>query len=726
MARLTAVMTLGAALFALTGAAMAQIPFPGLAATMASTLGLPKAPAEPDSSPWAELEFARVRLIAGTAAAGALEQVPLGLEFAMEPGWKIYWRTPGDAGYPPRLDWTGSANLAAASVQWPAPERFSLFGLETAGYGGSVVLPVLARPAVAGAAMQLTLHVEFLTCKDICVPLEATLALDLPAGPGSPTRLAHLIDQYKARVPLVSDAAGGAAGAAAGLSVERIEARGRGRERSLIVSARAEPPFTAIDAFIEGPQGLSFGKPATSYAEGGRRARLSVPVYGPETITLARTTVNVTVTDGTDAAARRAIEARTTVAAPPPPAPLALMLALALLGGLILNLMPCMLPVLALKLAGVVGLGGQSARAVRAGFLASSAGIVASFLALAGVLIAMKAAGVAVGWGIQFQHPPFLVAMTVLVTLFAANLWGLFEVPLPAALGTFALRRGDVRGLAGHFLTGAFATLLATPCSAPFLGTAVGFALAGGPVEILAVFAMLGIGLALPYLAVAAWPRLALALPKPGFWMVWLRRLLSLALAATAAWLIAVLAAQQDMVTAQLVAGLMVALVAALALRRRTGAPFAAVASGAALVLAFAVPIWRDRPAPVSARTETTTSAIPWAPFDRAAIAGLVAAGRVVLVDVTADWCLTCRVNKQLVLERGAVAERIGGSAVVAMRADWTRPSDLIADYLASFGRYGIPFNAVYGPAAPAGIALPELLTSNAVLGALDRAAKPL
>jgi suppressor for copper-sensitivity B len=363
---------------------------------------------------------------------------------------------------------------------------------------------------------------------------------------------------------------------------------------------------------------------------------------------------------------------------------------------------------------------------VRAGFLASSAGIVASFLALAGALITMKGAGIAVGWGIQFQQPVFLVAMTALVALFAANLWGLFEVPMPAAFGQGALAMANTRGLAGHFLTGAFATLLATPCSAPFLGTAVGFALAAGPVEILAIFAALGVGLALPYLAVAAWPALALALPRPGPWMVWLRRALGLALAATAIWLITVLAAQQDVLTVHLVAGLIVVALAALGLRRAVGIQGGALIATAAILAALAVPLWLDRPAPATLRPAPAKGAIAWIDFDRAAIAGHVAAGRTVLVDVTADWCLTCQVNKQLVLERGEIARRIGGAGIVAMRADWTRPSLLIADYLVSFGRYGIPFNAVYGPGAPDGAALPELLTADAVLAAFDRASKPL
>jgi suppressor for copper-sensitivity B len=393
--------------------------------------------------------------------------------------------------------------------------------------------------------------------------------------------------------------------------------------------------------------------------------------------------------------------------------------------------------VLSLKLLSAIGFAGAAPARVRLGFLASAAGILASFLALAGALVALKAAGATIGWGIQFQQPLFLVFMTVLVTLFAANLWGLFEVPLPRAvadaLGGTGPGAGDDSGgeagggsLAGHFATGAFATLLATPCSAPFLGTAVGFALARGPVEIVSVFLALGIGLALPYLLVAAAPGLARLLPRPGRWMLTLRRLLGLALALTAAWLLGVLATQEGAVAALAVGAAMVAATLALGLLRR---PLGGIAALALALLSFGAPLLPDaRPSGAAAAAADLGSDIAWVPFDRAAIAAEVAAGRTVFVDVTADWCITCQVNKSLVIHRGAVAERLsgaagrGGGAVVAMRADWTRPDPAIAAYLADHGRYGIPFNRVYGPGAPDGIALPELLTEAAVLDALERA----
>lgn len=351
------------------------------------------------------------------------------------------------------------------------------------------------------------------------------------------------------------------------------------------------------------------------------------------------------------------------------------MLGTALLGGFILNLMPCVLPVLSLKLMSLVRHAGEGRGRLRAGLLASAAGIIASFLMLAAVTAGLKAAGLAVGWGVQFQQPLFLGFMIAVLLLFAGSMAGLFEIPLPRFIAD-RVSGPEGSGLGGAFLTGAFATLLATPCSAPFLGTAVGFALAAGTTEILAIFAALGLGMASPYLLAAAFPAVAGWLPRPGRWMVGLRRVMALALLGTAAWLGLVLDAAL-----------------------RGPAPVTALAAG-----------------------QNGGGGARWAAFDEAAIAGHVAAGRVVLVDVTADWCVTCQANKKFVLNRDPVAATLADPRVVALRADWTRPDEAIAAYLARHGRYGIPFNMVYGPGAPAGIALPELLSASAVLAALAQA----
>ena len=672
------------------------------------------------ASPWWEHDQGAVRLIASSDAAGNAESVAIGLHFRMKPGWKIYWRSPGDAGFPPRPNWAGSENLAAAAVSWPAPTRFEVLELQTLGYKDEVVLPVAVSTFEPGKPVNLRAKVPFLTCDDICIPYTAELKLDLPAGAETTSREALLLQKFQSRVPR-------AAGAA--FDVDKAEVASSGDKRALLISVRAAEPLAKPDVYVEGPDALAFGAPEVRLSDGGRQALLRVAVTaakapGPD---LSGTKVTLTVVDGT-----RAIEKKVALAAATTSLPatadresggssLLVILGLAFLGGLILNLMPCVLPVLSIKLLSVVGHGGGDRRAVRAGFLASAAGILVSFLVLASAAVALSSAGRAVGWGIQFQEPVFLVVMIIILTLFASNLWGLFEIRLPGAIADTAGHVGGGHSLGGHFLVGAFATLLATPCTAPFLGTAVGFALSRGPLEIYAVFAALGVGLSAPYLLVAAAPGLATRLPKPGPWMVTLRRVLSIALAGTALWLLTVAAVQTGYAIAAMIALLMVTMAVALWQLRHLpanarGATWGVV--GALCVFAIVATVSLRAPSgPASPVADKV-----WRPFDRAAIAAEVDRGRVVLVDVTADWCLTCKVNKALVLDRNPVLDRLTSDGVTPMRADWTRPDPLISDYLKSFGRYGIPFNVVYGPGTPNGEPLSELLTTDAVMAALNRA----
>ena len=492
--------------------------------------------AEEAASPWFTTEQGRVRLIAADPSVGSADTVWLGLQFELAPHWKIYWRSPGDAGYPPHLDWAASENLAGAAIAWPAPERFTVLGLETMGYQNAVVLPITARLAKPGEPLRARAALQYLTCEIVCIPYETTLALDLAAGPtpAGTTGLGALITRYRAKVP--------GDGTASGMRLEGASLE-TGVKPALTLALAADPPLAHPDAFVEAPDGVGFSAPVM-VLDDPAHPLLKLRAFGnPSDIAqLPNRNLVVTVVDGS-----RTMEAATIPVAVPPPPELAALLPMvltALIGGLILNLMPCVLPVLSLKLLGAVGHASGGSRALRRGFLATSAGILLSFLALAGVMIGLRAGGVSVGWGLQFQQPVFLAGMAALTTLFAANLWGWFEVPLPRFIADRSPTAPHGGSLAGNIAAGAFATLLATPCSAPFLGTAIGFAFAGTSLDILVIFATLGLGLALPYLAVALAPGVARWLPRPGRWMIVLRRILGVALLGTAAWLVFVLSAE--------------------------------------------------------------------------------------------------------------------------------------------------------------------------------------
>jgi suppressor for copper-sensitivity B len=666
--------------------------------TLYPLLFVQPAAAEDFASDWGATHQGRVRLVAAPAADGALR---LGLQFQLAPHWKIYWRAPGDAGLPPELDWAGSANISIGEMSWPAPGRFSYAGLETFGYEGETVLPIAATVPDGTAPIAIKAAVDFLTCADICVPNHVDLGLALAPGAAGPGPWGGLLDEAAARVPGSAESAGfDVLGATVGTD---------GQDAVLTVRLRATPALGRPDLLVEGAEGFSFGAPVLTIEDGAAQLRL-VDAGGAANIgRLKGRKLDLTLID------RAAVSRAATFAVTPvPAAPAGLLggllpiLGIALLGGFILNFMPCVLPVLSMKLLALIGHAGGARREIRLGFLATGAGIVTSFLIMAGGLVAARGAGLAIGWGVQFQEPVFLAALTAIITLFACNLFGWFEIQLPAGLA-------DLGARGGNFAGGVFATLLATPCSAPFLGTAVGFALAGSASDIVAVFLCLGLGMALPYLAVVLFPGIARIMPRPGRWMLRLRQGMGVLLAGTAIWLIGVLLAEAGPLAAWLVAGL--GLAAALCLALRHGSRSLGIAA-AILLLAMLAPPALIRPA----AAPSVAIDAGWVPFDHSAIASAVASGHIVFVDVTAGWCLTCQVNERLVLDTEPVRGLLAEPGIVAMRADWTRRDHVIGDYLKDYGRYGIPFNIVYGPAAPDGVALPELLTRSAVLDALKRA----
>lgn len=667
-------------------------------------------PARAATTDWVGDPRASVRLVTASTAADAAGRVEAALEFRYAPGWHGYWRTPGDAGIPPSFDWSGSTNLGTPLVSWPAPTRLVVATLQNAAYEGRFALPVdlgLADPRAAG---EVRLALDYAACATVCLPVHADLVLPLTIGPAVPASEASTVAAARAAVPV--------APAAAGIEVVRrvVERRGAGTVLTVALWSRTRP-FDRPDLFVEGAGDGLPPAPTAQLADGGHTVTLTEALPASVRPDAALT---ATAVDGD-----RAIEFG--VGAPALPAPAGgsgdflVILAVALLGGLVLNAMPCVLPILSVKLFALARHAGAERRAMRLGLAATAFGIVASFLALAAMLAGLKLSGATLGWGIQFQQPLFLAAMAVVTTLFAASFFEWLPIGLPRAFARLG-GTGSRAALAEAFLTGAVSTLLATPCSAPFVGTAVGFALARGPGEIFAVFLCLGLGMAAPLLVVVLIPGLAAWLPRPGFWMVRVRRGLGLLLLGTAVWLLAVLWSVAGSVPAT-ATGLLLAVT--LAFRARVAArdvlekrAWPGYATAALVLVAVAV-------AGVPGTVTAGRAADGWERFDPDRLARAVADGRTVLVDVTASWCLTCKVNEAAALDTGAVRARLARASALRMRADWSRPDPAVAAFLRRFGRYGIPLDVVYGPARPEGEALPELLTPATVTAALDRAEAP-
>ncbi|HHQ6558095.1 TPA: protein-disulfide reductase DsbD family protein [Serratia fonticola] len=640
-------------------------------------------------------DHAQVRLRADTSN-GDETRVLLAVE--LEKGWKTYWRSPGEGGIAPAITWQG--NPPPATWFWPTPQRFDVAGISTQGYQQRVTLPIVFKGAVP---QQLEGRLTLSTCSNVCILTDYPFKLDLttPADP----KFNHDFAQAMGQVPIAS-----------GL-VDSLRAGYRNGE--LQISAERTAGWQQPELFFDTVAETDLGKPTVS--SDGESLQARVPVsdgWGDAAPDLRGKQLRLVISDGGIAQ-----EATLTIGGPlalPSTVtfPLWQAVLMALAGGFILNLMPCVLPVLGMKLGSILQVEQRDRRSVRWQFLASSLGIVVSFMALALLMTLLRLSNHALGWGIQFQNPWFIGFMVLVTLLFSANLFGLFHLQLSSSLNT-KLATHNGRGLSGHFWQGAFATLLATPCSAPFLGTAVAFALAAPLPVLWGMFVALGIGMSLPWLLIAAWPALALRLPRPGRWMNGMRLALGLLMLVSSLWLLSLMTNHIG-VKPTLIVGAILLLGLLLAVWQRLGARPAGIATASVLVVgglallvgSLTANQWR----------QPLHDNIAWQPLSEQAIVQALADNKRVFVDVTADWCVTCKANKYNVLLRDEVQKALSADDVVALRGDWSRPSESISTFLQQRGSVAVPFNQIYGPGSPDGEVLSPLLTREAVLQALSTA----
>lgn len=621
------------------------------------------------------------------------------LTVELKPGWKTYWRSPGEGGVAPKISWPEGVT---DSWSWPVPSRFDISGMTTQGYHDEVQIPI-TLDGVKGDALDGTLTLS--TCSNVCLLTDYPLHLDFtqPADDG-------FRSEFEQAMRAVPDTSGVAADLSAWLS-----------DGSLVVTGTTDGKWENPGIYFDPLEGdILPGEPVITHD--GNRLRVTVPVtdeWGDKPASLEGKALSFVLTNG-DRAQQTSLTVGATPDVPSAPDGIGKMVLFALLGGLILNLMPCVLPVMGMKLNSILHAGTDS-RTIRLRFLATSAGIVTSFMLLAAMVTALKLAGASLGWGIQFQNPWFIGLMVAVTFLFALNLFGTFELLLPsAAAGRLAAAGGT--GIGGSFCEGMFATLLATPCSAPFLGTAVAFAL-GAPLHALwLIFLMLGLGMSLPWLFVALVPKTALLLPKPGRWMNTLKVVLGLMMLASSFWLASLLSLHLGDAVTQIVMLVLVAVALSLfVMKRQASSPLFWLA----IIALSAFGGYQVRGllnAPPDASAQNSAQTIPWQPLSEEAIGQALAQGKRVFVDISADWCVTCKVNEHRVLNQPDIIAVLRQPDVVALRGDWSQPSALIADFLAKRNRYAIPFNAVYGPGLPDGEILSPLLDKRTLVTTLNNA----
>lgn len=632
----------------------------------------------------AENSHAEVRLRA--APQGNIVQ--LLLDIRLKPGWKTYWRTPGEGGIAPAIQWHSAVGDERWS--WPVPTRFDVSGLSTQGYHGDVSLPISLR---ASGVLRGTLTLS--TCSNVCILTDYPFSLDLkqPADADFTADYARALGQ----VPVSS-----------GLT-ETLRAGYASGELSLVAERADGWQQPAI--FLDNPSGAMLGKPDIQIKGSQMIARVPVTdEWGEAPPDLQGKQLSVVIADGGISQQSRT-NIGTTVAGSSAYAGLAWVALMALLGGVTLNLMPCVLPVLAIKISGLVQAKAQCRRLTRQQFLASAAGIICSFAVLALFMSALRLSGEALGWGIQFQSSGFLLLMVLVAFLFTASLFDLLHIRLPSALNTRLAMQGG-SGLSGHFLQGAFATLLATPCTAPLLGTAIGWALTASLPVLWLLFILMGVGMSLPWLIMALMPDLARYLPKPGRWMLQLRAVLGMMMLLSSLWLLSLLEVHWGVTVVSIISVLLSAVLACCLIKQKRRVMASAV------VLAVTVSVAGYM---ATAETNTTGDRLHWQPLSEEAIRQALHDNKRVFVDVTADWCITCKINKRRVLDNADVRKALAAKDVVLLRGDWSQADPEISAFLQRRGSVAVPFNQIYGPTLPGGRVLEPLLSRDVLLSTLAR-----
>ncbi|NDF12255.1 MAG: disulfide bond formation protein DsbD [Proteobacteria bacterium] len=665
------------------------------------------------STEWFKNDEISLRVIAGGYVDNNNDKLlQMGLHFTLAPHWKTYYRSPGDGGLPVKIEWTKTENVEAPYLIWPTPTRYvEVEAVQSFGYKDELVLPIYAKVIDPTKPVKIALKADYAVCNEICIFFKKDFELEIPAN-HSDDASKELINRYVSYAPKAT--------LPEGFEITEWTVSNENKTRgTLVVKAKTNVAFQNPDLIIEGPEYFRFPTPEVTLSQDKKSATFEVNYQiSQEGKSLLKTPLNMILADG-----HKAIEKSVTFAdISNKGGQLLYILLVAFLGGLILNVMPCVLPVLSIKLLSVIKHSESHVSTIRTSFLASAAGIVSSFLLLALLVTSLKAAGTQVGWGFQFQNTTFLVLMVLILSVFASNLWGLFEVGLPSWVGNklASSKKANEHSLTGHFLSGVLATVLATPCSAPLVGTAIGFAFSQGALAMFAIFTAMGIGLAAPYLIFSLFPAMVKKLPKPGAWMIKVKYVLGTLLFITVVWVSWVITGQHGPATGITVLFCAALIPTLLVLGKML--PASIPHKWVHLVIVLVALIAFAAPTVISTTIEKPTTLTEWVPFDKSKIAPLVSEGRVVMVDVTADWCLTCKANKLLVLDRPEVVKILSNPRLVTMKADWTNPSEEITAYLKSFGRYGIPFNVIYGPKAPEGIPLPELLTQERLENALEQA----
>jgi thiol:disulfide interchange protein DsbD len=672
-------------------------------------------------------ELVKAELLADTNAIVPGKPFTVGLLLRMAPHWHTYWAFSGDAGLPTELKWKLPPGWKVAEIQWPIPLKTIDPGdIETYGYENEVLLMQEITPPqkLDNSAVKLSAEASWLVCEKICIPGSATPQVELPVSTTSQPSNSELFARYRRLLPQnwpKSDAAPA--------NWSQV-----GRDLRLKITSKTLANYPALDFFPLPEQNVVVGHP-TVESRNNNEVVFRIPIESSEKSlsSIGGLIVYSQHPNGEDRSAWQISPAPivSVAAASMPARGILTFLFFGFLGGIILNLMPCVLPVISLKIFGFVQHAGESRRKILRSGIAFTVGIFAWFVGLAVVLIALKAAGHDVTWGgFQFTNPYFVLALSVIVLVFALNLFGVFEVSLPQSMTRGLLSTTERKDDLGSFFQGVFATVLATPCTAPFLGTALGFAFSQSPAVIVAMFVAIAAGMSAPYLLLSAQPTWLRFLPKPGPWMLHVKQFMGFLLLATLLFLLYVLGAQRGLEGAIWASCFLLVISVVCWMKGAFVLPPASAAKRAVVLVLMLVLMLGSGIYFIGGKFRLTNLASAdsrlrgdWQAFTPERLQAELGQGHSVFVDFTAAWCITCKFNEANVLESADVRDAFQRHAIVKLKADWTNGDPTITKLLRQFGRPGVPLYVLYPGKNEEPIVFPEVLTKAMVLEKLQAVA---
>ncbi len=653
------------------------------------------------SSDWVVGDKSKVRLLSSKTNSDNLETLLLGLEYQLEPGWKTYWKSPGGGGFPQNIVWNNSENISQINIEWPTPTQFEILGLDSIGYFDHVIFPIEIKLLDINKTTKIFLNTNYLVCKHVCIPGNANLYLEIPPGMGEYTNFLYDIEKAKSNLPITDLNL-------SALNKIDVYATKNSQTVDINVIADSQKSFINTNIYIHTPFGLPVSNPLNEFSYNLKNISSKFN-FDRKQFSEESFPIEIIITDQNhNYKFLKYVTLEDSISNTSFKDPLIYILIISLLGGFILNLMPCVFPVLSIKLMSVIN---NQQRAIRLSFIYTTLGILFSFLLLASFFLTLKQLNFSVSWGMQFQEPYFLIFILLVLTIFSLNTLGLFEIDLPSSIKSSNIFNQGNSFFAKNFFNGFFATLLATPCSAPLIGTAITAAFTQNSLTLLLIFISMGIGMSLPYLVVVLFPRLVLFLPKPGKWTIYTKYFLSILLIGTIFWILSILLNFYNLYFVLIF--LITVILFTISVKINF---FKNIISILCIIILFSIPFLNFIKSENIKKNDEN-----WLDFLETDIVNLVKNDQIVFIDITADWCATCQFNKINVLQSKTIKQAFNNNNIVLVRADWTRPSKEIDNFLKKYNRFGIPLNAFFSPKYPEGLLLSEILTEKQILNSIEK-----